>query len=852
MRLTESLASLGKDIRHAARQLSHSPLFALVAILTLALGIGANTAVFSVMNAVVLRYLPVPNPQQLVLLHYTEQPSNSGQTGYDDTSLPENAFEALRKQSDVFNDLVAFVPLSADKVPVRYGSEPEEAFGDEVSGNFFSGLGVQIVRGHGFTLDDEQRHAQTVVLSYGYWTRRFARNPSVLSQTLYVKAIPFTIIGVAAPEFVGVERSKVTDFWIPLQSNPNIKPWGAPADDTWSLAYGNPRWFYLMEIGRLRPGISLQRAEAQLNPIYQQTVYGALGQPKKGDRETALHLTSARGIEGQNQDLKPLMILLVMVALVLIIACANVSMMLVARNAVRQREFSLRMALGARTGSLFWQLFIESLLLVVAGGAIGWLFANVGTRALATWSQIEVSLAPDSRVLLFSLAVSGVAALVFGLAPLRSAVRVSSSLALKTSASASSATRAGSRVGQAVVALQISLCLMLLVGAGLLVRTLRNLENANLGMNVSGLVVFGTTPPQQPVTQSTAPSPNSDHSNFVPTPATLAAIRFYNNLLDRLRTIPGVESATVMGNRLGSGWSNNTGVLVDGVVPGGKQFASVRWNAVGPDYFHVLQTPVVLGRDLSDADSPSSPKVVIVNQTFVNRYLGGQNAVGHHIQIFGKKSPEYTVVGVASDSRYTGIRENARPMAYLPFTQTLSLGTMHIEMRTTRSPGAVLDDVRRILHDFGADVPMLQPMTQREQFAETITNERLFARLSMFFGILAVLLVATGLYGTLAYRVSRRTAEIGVRMAIGAKPTQVLWMVLRESLVICAIGALIGLPAALACSRLLRTMLFGLSATDPVSFTIALTGVVVIALLASAIPAMRASSVDPMVALRCE
>ncbi|HZU22032.1 MAG TPA: ABC transporter permease, partial [Terriglobales bacterium] len=434
-----------RELRLAGRQLLKSPLFALVAILTLALGIGANTAVFSVMNAVVLRYLPVPNPQQLVLLHYTEQPSNSGQTGYDDTSLPENAFEALRTQSGVLSDLVAFVPIggAAGKTSIRFGAETEEASGDEVSGNFFSGLGVQIIRGHGFTLQDEQQHAQSAVLSYGFWTRRFARNPSVLNQPLYVKGVPFTIVGVAAPEFIGLERDKATDFWIPLQSNPLIKPWGAPADDTFSLPYGNPRWFYLMQIGRLKPGISLKRAEAQLNPVYQQTVYGALGQPKAGDRQTALHLTQVRGIEGQNQDLKPLVILLAMVVLVLVIACANVAMMLVARNAARQREFSLRMALGAGTASMFRQLFAESLLLVVAGGALGWVFANVGTRALAAWSEIEVSLAPDSRVLLFSLAICCIAALVFGLAPLRSAVRVSSALALKTSAAASSATRSG-------------------------------------------------------------------------------------------------------------------------------------------------------------------------------------------------------------------------------------------------------------------------------------------------------------------------------------------------------------------------------------------------------------------------
>ncbi|HZU23831.1 MAG TPA: FtsX-like permease family protein, partial [Terriglobales bacterium] len=459
------------------------------------------------------------------------------------------------------------------------------------------------------------------------------------------------------------------------------------------------------------------------------------------------------------------------------------------------------------------------------------------------------------RVLGFTFAIAILTGLIFGLAPALRASRVDLTANLKAggkgSLSGGLSVRHDKLRGALVVA-ELAISLPLLVGAGLLVRTLRNLENADLGMKVSGLVVFGTNPPQQPVTESSGGTPDTAHANFTPAATTLAALRFYNNLLDRLRTIPGVESATVMGNRLGSGWSNNTGVLVDGAVPGGKQFAIVRWNEVGPDYFHVLQTPLVLGRDLSDADTPSSPKVAIINQTFADRYLKGQNALGHHIQVFGKKSPEYTIVGVAANSRYTGIREDPRPMAYLPFTQVPTVGAMHLELRTSRSPNAVLDDARRVLHDFGADVPMLQPMTQREQFEETITNDRLFARLSMFFGILAGLLVATGLYGTLAYRVSRRTSEIGVRMAIGARPSQVLWMVLRESLLICAAGALVGLPAALACSRLLRTMLFGLSDSDPLSFALAVTGVVMIALIASAVPALRASAVEPVVALRCE
>lgn len=842
MRLAGSLDSLLQDIRYAARQLRNAPLFTAVATITLAIGIGANSAVFSVMNAVVLRYLPVGNPERLVLLHYTDQPANSGQTGYDETSLPENVFEAMRQQTNVFSDVVAFVPLGINKVPVRYGEQPEEAAADEVSGNFFSGLRVPLARGNGFTFDDEKQHAPLAVLSYGYWTRRFARNPSVLGHTIYIKGFPFVITGVAAPEFNGVEREKATDIWVPFQTNPALKPWGDSPQDR-SEFYGTPNWFFLMEIARLRPGITLERAQAQLNPVYQQTVYSALGQPtgKEKDRPSALRLTFARGIEGQ--DVKPLAILMAMVALVLLIACGNVAMLLVARNAAREREFSLRMALGAGRGSIFRQLLTESLLLVMLGGVLGWFFAQVATSALATWSSIEISLAPDKRVLLFSLALCAIAALVFGLAPLRNAIKTSATLALKTSATASGSSRARTRTGQAVVALQVSLCLVLLVGAGLLVGTLRSLEHADLGFNVNGLVVFGTTPPLTVAmgTPSTRTESNAE------------AIRFYQKLLDRLRPMPGVESATLMENRLGSGWSSNTGIKVDGAVPGGKAFAPVRWNAVGPDFFHVLQAPIVLGRDFTDADTSSSSNVIIVNQTFAKRYLEGKSPLGHTVQLSGgSNSPQFTIVGVVADSRYTATREGPRPMAYGPYTQMRSVGTMHLEVRTRTAPDAVLTQARNVLREFGPDVPMLQPMTQTEQFAQSFSSERLFARLSLFFGLFAVLLVATGLYGTLAYRVSRRTAEIGVRIAVGAKPHQVLWMVLRDGLLVSAIGAAIGIPAAIAGSRLLKTMLFGVSQNDPRVFVIAVASVVAIAVAAGVIPARRASSVDPIIALRSE
>jgi len=832
--LLEACSALVKDFRYGFRQLRRAPGFAAVAVLTLALGIGANTAVFSVMNAVMLRYLPVEKPQQLVMLRYTDQPDGSSQSGHDQTSLPENVFETLRNQKAVFSDLMAFVPIVYPKVAVRFGSDPEEAGVDEVSGNFFTGLGVHIVRGRSFAREDESKHAQVAILSYDYWTRRFAQDGSILGQTIYVKGVPFTIVGISAPGFAGLEREKATDLWVPFQTNAELKPWGHSVQDKRTF-YNSPDWFFLMMIGRLQPGVSPEGAQAQLDPIYKNTIYSALGQPKPGDRPSDISVTQTRGIEGLNENYKePLLALMAMVGLVLLIACINVSLLMVARNAARQREFSVRLALGAGRGSLFRQLLAESLLLVLAGGLLAWGFALLATRALANWSLMEIALAPDRTVLVFALGISALAALLFGLAPLRSATAAPPGLALKTAAAASSQNRSRVRAGQWVLALQISLCLMLLAGAGLLVRTLRNLEQANLGMRTERLMVFGLRPPQAAHTDADV-------------------VHFFHTVLGRFRSLPEVESATLVSNRFGAGWSNNTAVFVDGVSPNGKKFSPLRWNVVGPEFLQVMGIPLLVGRDVSEADSSTAPRVAIINETFAKQYIKDGNPIGHRMQMHGElKDPPYTIVGVAADNKYTGVRERPRPMAYIPYTQVAGLGEMQIELRTRGDGNAVLADARRIVKEFGPDLPLQAPTTQQAEFEKSFSDDLLFARLAICFGLLAAMLVATGLYGTMAYRVSRRTAEIGVRMALGAQRTQVLWMVLRESLLLCAAGVVIGLPAAFACSRLLRSMLFNLSPNDPSSFLVALAGVCLVTLLATAVPARRASSVDPIIALRYE
>lgn len=472
---------------------------------------------------------------------------------------------------------------------------------------------------------------------------------------------------------------------------------------------------------------------------------------------------------------------------------------------------------------------------MIAGAALGWLFAIGATQALSRWSELDLNLAPDRTVLLFAFAISATAALVFGLAPLRSVLRVPIGITLKTSAATAHQDRSRMWGRKMIIALQVSLCLMLLIGAGLLVRTLRNLENVNLGIRTSGLLIFGVTPQQ---IQSSEDS-----------------VRFYESFLNRLRTLPGVESITLMGNRIGSGWSNNTGAFVDGKNPQGDASSPMRWNDVGANYFHTLGTPLLYGRDFTEADSDAAPKVAIINETFAKRYLKNQNPLGHNVALSGdKNAPQFTIVGIAADSKYTNVREEEMPTAYFPYKQ-LGEGwssTMHVELRTSRNPSAFLPEVQRAVREFAPDLPLLQPMTQQRQFESSFTQERLIGRLSLFFGLLAVVLVATGLYGTLTYTVSRRTTELGVRMALGAQRGTVLWMVLRESLWVCLAGIAIGLPVAIVCSRLLRSMLFGLAPGDPLTIAVALVGIAVVALIASFIPARRAASVDPMVALRHE
>ena len=471
------MGSVIRDIRFAFRQLRKSPGFTLTVVLMLALGIGANTAVYSVMNAVLMKLLPVGRPQGLYYVRLANgmaQVPGIGMTGTNGTSFTEPTFEALRTRSDVFEDLIAYIPLSPyGSVAVRHGELPEQAAGEEVSGNFFSGLTVRLPLGRGFTLDDEKQHASIAILSYDYWTRSFARDPNVLGQTIYVKGVPMTVVGVTARTFQGVEPGAATDFWIPLQNRPELNAWGIPADV--NSLYGDPKWACLRMMARLRPGITPLRAQEALSGTFGEVARQAVGTIDPKQWKPLLDFAPARGLGVESDSARePVHILMSLVLLVLLIACVNVAMMVLARNSVREREFSLRLAIGARRTAIFRHLLAESLLLVAAGSALGWLFAVEATRFLASQAHFETGLAPDRNVLLFTLAVSGAAALAFGLVPLWSAVHAPVAGVLRAATASVSAARGRAFASRAVLAGQMALCLVLLTAASLLLRTLRN------------------------------------------------------------------------------------------------------------------------------------------------------------------------------------------------------------------------------------------------------------------------------------------------------------------------------------------------------------------------------------------
>jgi predicted permease len=842
------MSTFWKDVRYALRMLVKSPGFALIGILTLALGIGANTAIFSLVDAVLLRQLPVKNPQQLVLFTWDathRQPLHFSQTGAElRFSFSYPAFREFRDQNQVLSSVFAFVPMgfNPQNTTVSIDGRATLANGMMVTGEYFSGLGVNPLLGRAINEADENPGAPRVgVISYAYWTRRFARDRSVIGRNVTVNGLPFTIVGVMPPTFYGVQQGVVPDLWIAFDDLPNLRPWSQKPAGSDSV-FTARNWINLNIMGRLKPGVTRRQAQAELDILFRHFVTEDW-KPEHDSDIPGFSLTpAAQGIPYLREALtQPLLVLMAAVGMVLLIACANVATLLLARAMSRQKEVSVRLALGASRARLVRQLLTESIVMAGLGGAVGLLFAEWGTGALLALfsngqNQIVLPVRADSPVLLFTLVISVLTGILFGLAPALRASGLDLAASMRETAANLTAGRDRHRLGKGLVVVQVALSLVLMIGAGLFVRTLMNYEDHNFGFDQSHLLTFGVDP-------------------------TLAGyqgermMNFYSQLLDRVRSAPGVQSASIIEYAPFMDWSNNTDVAILG-EPRPTANSLLRYQAVGPDFLSTMRIPLVLGRDILPSDTAASPKVAVVDENFVRRFLPDQNPIGQKFFLGSSSTAENTfeIVGVAMPAELTNIHSAARPKAYLAYSQVPPklLGALYFEVRAGGDPRALISSLRDAVAGLDPKIPLINLNTQKELLAGALSQETLFARLSSFFGILALILAIIGLYGTMAYSVTRKTHEIGIRMALGATPGGVVGMFVGQGVRLAGIGVAIGLVAAWGVTRLAHSLMFGVSATDPLTFVGVALLLVAVCATACYIPARRATRIAPVTALHYE
>jgi predicted permease len=844
------LEQLGQDIRYGLRMLRKNPGFTTVAVLTLALGIGANTALFSLIDAVLLKMLPVTDPDRLV--HLTSVTADGRTNDY--FSYP--TYKTLRDQNHVFSDVFAFRALG--DVDFEVDGHGELAQGQAVSGNYHAALGVGAVLGRTISpADDRLRGGSPVaVISYRYWERRFGREPSVLGKSIVLDNVSFKIVGVTAAEFFGLEPGQAVDVWIPLaeygQIRPGIAALGTPYD-IFEAAYRNS--FRIM--ARLKPDVTEAKAQADLAPIFQQALQRAAdsltGLPFDSPEGHTLYLKTRLEVEAGGRGLaslrerlsKPLLTLVAVVGLLLLIACANVASLLLVRAAARQREIAIRVALGAPRRRLIRQLITESVMLALAGGVLGLLFAYWGRDSLVALmshsaSPVLLSVQPDARVLAFTLMVSLATALLFGLAPAWRASRLDVSPATKESSRTLGPVGGQARLGQArlgkiLAVTQVALSLVMLIGAGLLVRSLANLKGFYPGFNQDRVLLISVNPTLVGYRESQID-------------------RLYAQALERIRAIPGVRSASFsMSSPLGqsSGFSD---AAVEGYTPSPGEHMAVQLNLVGPGYFRTLQTAILAGREFTDADRANAPEVAVINQAMARRFFGETNPIGRRFSMpgwIGDKTM-IEIVGVVEDAKSQNLREAAPPTAYVPFPQSSDPGSVTFEVRTYTDPASMTESVRQAIQQADSRVPVFGVKTLAEQVDDSLVEQRMTASLSSLFGLLALMLASIGVYGLMAHTVARRTNEIGLRMALGAHRGQILSMVMGQTLRLAAAGLAIGIPGAIAASRLVASQLYGVRATDPITMAGAVALMAALVALAGYLPARRATKVDPMVALRYE
>ncbi len=830
MDLLRWLEVLGQDLRYSARMLRKSPGFTTVAVLSLALGIGANTAIFSLIDAVMLKMLPVKNPQQLFALAHA---------GSKDTQTGGNypLYERYRDHNDVFTGFTAAIP---DEFKISTANGVELALGQFATGNYHSLLGVPAILGRTLNhQDDRIRGGHPVaVISEGYWNRRYGRNPGVLGRSITLDGAPFTIIGVTAGEFYGLQPGLSMDITIPMAMKPAL-------GDTHFLG-AHDGWTSLEIIGRLRPGVSEQQAGAAIDVLYQQYMSESenawiTGQVRQDHWRKAVLLPVSNGLaELRKKFSRPLLALMCMVGVVLLIACANVANLLLARATARRREIAVRLAVGAGRWRLIRQLLTESLLLGVLGGALGLLFAFWGSRFLLSFlsngrTPLVLSVEPDFRLLLFTASLSVLIAVLFGLAPAVRATRLDLTPALKENSRGKGSGRDRWAAGKLLVVSQIGLSLLLVAGAGLFVRSLQNLKNQDAGFHGKNVLLF-----------------TLDTRGAAFPKARLQS--FYENLLTRLRTMPGVRSASYsMMSPLGT-MAQIRALVVQGFVSRAEGDQSAWANVISPGYFETLGITLVRGRDIGPRDIAGAPKVAVINETMARHFYGRTDPIGRRLDIGNRAAgAQIEIVGVVRDAKQTNLRLEVPRMIYTPYLQSERLpGSLTAEVLTSGDPVALAAAAQAEVRSLSRDVVIDYVRTMSQQVDASLVQERLLAALSSFFGGLALLLACVGLYGTMAYGVARRSHEIGIRMALGAERRGVLWMVLRETLILAVIGVCVGVPAAIGLSRLVASFLFGLTATDPLVLAGSAILLIAIAVLAGYLPARRASRVDPMVALRYE
>jgi predicted permease len=816
---------LAQDVRYALRTMRKNLGFSTAAVLSLALGIGANTAIFSLIDALLLRSLPVRNPGELVQVMLVEDGHTIDSFGYP-------SIGALAARTDLFAGLCGFTSYSFNLIS---GDGAERVAAALVTGGYYQTLGLQPFAGRLLTPADDQPGAPpAAVLSYDYWANRLGRDFNTIGRSLQIEGKPVAIVGVSAPGFIGANVGDAANLTLALAALPQLKPERAAQLES------NSQWIRVL--ARPQPGISIAQAKARLAVIWPRMASIATTARMNPKRREALLASSIDLVPGgtgssylRGQFRRPLLVLMGITGLVLLIACANFANLLLARGTARAKEIALRFAIGAGRGRIVRQLLTESLMLSLLGATLGLALAGIGSRLLVALlstgrSVVLLDLRPDASVLLFTSAVAIATGILFGLMPALRATASGPGPALKADAGITPRTR--SRLLPALVTSQVALSLMLLVGAGLFVRTLRNLQQIDPGFRREGVLLV-----------------NLDASRAGYRDTRLTAT--YQALLDRFAGHPGVVSASLSNNTPLSGGIHTDWVSINGQPPDGS---TAHFNSVSPRFFDTLGTPRVLGRDFAEHDEPGAASVAIVNEAFVRRYLPDRRPLGQQVSQERPSAKPMEIVGVVKDAISFSLREPPPPTVYVPYLQNPeSVGFITFEIRVggslSQTAALVRDDLRTRFPHTPVQAQVL-PLT--EQVDRALIQERLLAALGTCFGALALMLAGVGLYGLLAYTVTRSTNEIGIRMALGAMRGEVLWLVLKSALWLVSLGIAVGIPAAWAASRLINSMLFGLTATDPLTIFGATLMLILAALLAAFLPARRATHVDPMVALRYE